>query len=137
MDATKTLYLTNLGGKFFYQNYRKIFKPDDSAIRPLRKANGILETTETEMAYLKQRFFEGHLQEQDFYQHHFAAFTVRVKDLGIRMDSVHHLDREFMMLELEKKNQASTFGRFRHITFINHVQTFCSQNEAKSAKSFN
>ena len=64
----KLTFLNHNRGKSFWQNYRTIFKPEESPIGPLKKANGALAITETEIAEeLQQTFFEGrHLQEQVF-----------------------------------------------------------------------
>ena len=101
----KLTFLNHNRGKSFWQNYRTIFKPEESPIGPLKKANGALAITETEIAEeLQETFFEGrHLQEQVFDQEHFATVSVTAKNLGTDVENVHHLDDEITMPELEKE----------------------------------
>ena len=123
----KLSYLNNHRGKSFWQNYKRIFKPKVSDIGPLKKANGVLATTESEITdELRQTFFEGrHLQEQDFDEEHFAAVSDNVKNLGTEMDGVHHFDEEFTISELDKeiKNlpQSTSYDPDNiHVTMLKH-----------------
>ena len=100
----KLTFLNHNRGKSFWQNYRTIFKPEESPIGPLKKANGALAITETEIAEeLQETFFEGrHLQEQVFDQEHFATVSVTAKILGTDVENV-HLDDKITMPDLEKE----------------------------------
>ena len=87
----KLTFLNQNRGKSLWQNYRTIFKPEESPIGPLKKANGALAITETKIAReLQQAFFEGrHLQEQVFDQEHFATVSVTANNLGTDVENVH------------------------------------------------
>ena len=100
----KLTFLNHNRGKSFWQNYRTIFKPEESPIGPLKKANGALAITETKIAEeLQQAFFEGcRLREQVFDQEHFATVRVTANNLGTDVGKV-HLDDKITMPELEKE----------------------------------
>ena len=100
MDARKLTFLNHNRERSFRQNYRTFFKSEESPNDSLKKANGVLAITETEIAEeLQQTLSEGrHLREQVFDQKHFSAVSVTSNNLGTDVNNVHHLDGEVTML---------------------------------------